>query len=52
MKSFSPGLNRVCKAFLIGLSAGGLIRGGFYADQKRASETTNIFRQNENFYLK
>ena len=36
------------------LSAGGLIRGrgGLYAGQKKASETTDMIRQNENLYLK
>ena len=36
----------------MGVSAGGLICGALiYAGQKNASETTDITRQNENFYL-
>ena len=38
----------------MGLSAGGLSMGGglICGSQKRASETTDIIRQNENLYLK
>ena len=51
----SPGLIWVRKAFLMGLSVGGLIRRegeeGLYAVQKE-NETTDIKRQNKNLYLK
>ena len=37
------------KAFLMGLSAGGLFAGGLHANQKKASETTEM---DENLFLK
>ena len=49
----SPGLIRVRKTFLMGLSAGGLIRGGgLYVGQKMANEIADTARQNTNLYLK
>ena len=36
----------------MGVSTGGLIRGGLICESKKVSETTDIIRQNENLFLR